>query len=169
MALPSKLKNFNVFNDGNNYQGKVAEITLPKLSRKLEEWRAGGMDSPIDVDLGGEKLVLEYTCGGIVRESLRQYGATKAAAYTQRFAGAYQREDDGGVDAVEVVVRGRPTEIDMGNAKPGDGTSHKFTVSCAYYKLSINDTVVIEIDPLNFIFMVDGIDRLADQRRALGL
>lgn len=169
MALPSKLKNFNVFNDGNNYQGKVAEITLPKLTRKLEEWRGGGMDSPIEADMGGEKLTLEYTGGGLLLESLKQYGATKVGAYMQRFAGAYQRDDDGGVDAVEVVVRGRPTEIDMGNAKPGDGTAHKFSVACSYYKLSINDVPVIEIDPLNFIFMVDGVDRLADQRRALGL
>ena len=169
MALPSKLKNFNVFNDGYNYQGKVAEITLPKLTRKMEEIRNGGMDSPVEADMGGEKLVLEYTCGGVVRESIKQFGATKVGAYTQRFAGAYQRDDDGGVDAVEVVVRGRPTEIDMGNAKPGDGTSHKFTVSCAYYKLSINDAVVLEIDSLNFIFIVDGVDRLAEQRRAMGL
>lgn len=169
MALPSKLKNFNVFNDGNNYQGKVGEITLPKLSRKLQEWRGGGMDSPIEADLGGEKITLEYTCGGMLKDALSQFGATQAGAYALRFAGAYQRDDDGGVDAVEVVVRGRPVEIDMGNAKTGDDTAHKFTVSCAYYKLSINGAVVIEIDPVNFIFNVNGADRLAEQRRALGL
>lgn len=28
MALPSKLKNFNLFNNGNNYLGQVSEITL---------------------------------------------------------------------------------------------------------------------------------------------
>lgn len=169
MALPSKLKNFNVFNDGNNYQGKVGEITLPKLTRKMQETRLGGMDSPVDADLGGEKLTLEYTCGGMVKESIRQYGATQAGAYALRFAGAYQRDDDGGVDAVEVVVRGRLSEIDMGNAKPGDDTAHKFSISCAYYKLTINGVVMIEIDPLNFIFNVDGVDRLAEQRRAIGL
>lgn len=169
MVLPSKLKNFNVFNDGNNYQGKVAELIPPKLTRKMLEWRGGGMDSPIEADMGGEKLTLEYTCGGVTKESLSQYGATQAGAYSLRFAGAYQRENDGGVDAVEIVVRGRPTEIDMGNAKPGDDTAHKYSVSCSYYKLSINGAVVIEIDPLNFIFTVDGVDRLAEQRRALGL
>ena len=169
MALPSKLKNFNVFNDGVNYAGKVTEITLPKLSRKMEEIRSGGMDGGVEVDLGGELITLEYTAGGIVREAIRQFGATSATAYMTRFAGAYQRDDTGDVDAVEVVVRGRPKEIDMGNAKPGDDTAHKFTISCAYYKLTINGVVEIEIDRLNFLFNVGVVDRLAQQRRALGL
>ncbi len=38
MALPRKLKYLNLFNDGNNYIGVVEEMTLPKLSRKLEAY-----------------------------------------------------------------------------------------------------------------------------------
>lgn len=169
MALPSKLKNFTMFSDGINYIGKIPETTLPKLSRKMEALRLGGMDGTVDIDLGGEALTLEYTAGGIVRELIRQYGATSAGAYLTRFAGAYQRDDTGDVDAVEVYVRGRPKEIDMGGAKPGDDTAHKYNISCSYYKLVINGFVEIEIDVLNFIFNVGGVDRLAQQRRALGI
>lgn len=169
MALPSKLKNFAMFSNGNSYAGKVPEITLPKLSRKMEEVRHGGMDGGVEVDLGGELITLEYTCGGIVRESIRQFGATSVNAYLTRFAGAYQRDDTGDVDAVEVFVRGRPKEIDMGGAKAGDDTQHKYSISCAYYKLVINGFTEIEIDRLNFIFNVGGVDRLAEQRRALGI
>ncbi|MGO4703824.1 phage tail protein [Dyella sp. 2RAB6] len=86
-----------------------------------------------------------------------------------RFAGAYQSDDTGAVDAVEVVVRGRHKELDFGSAKPGDNTQHKFTTPCSYYKLSINGAVKIEIDLLNMLFLVDGVDRLAEQRRALGI
>lgn len=169
MALPSKLKNFVMFSDGYNHVGKIPEITLPKLSRKMEEIRNGGMDGGVEVDLGGELITLEYTAGGIVRELIRQFGATSANAYLTRFAGAYQRDDDASVDAVEVYVRGRPKEIDMGGAKGGDDTAHKYSISCAYYKLVINGFVEIEIDRLNFIFNVGGVDRLAEQRRAMGL
>ncbi|MCE1667433.1 phage major tail tube protein, partial [Enterobacter hormaechei] len=52
MALPRKLKFLNLFNDGNSYQGIVEEITLPKLSRKLETYRGGGMNGSATVDLG---------------------------------------------------------------------------------------------------------------------
>jgi P2 family phage contractile tail tube protein len=37
MALPRKLKHLNLFNDGNNYQGIVESLTLPKFGRKFEK------------------------------------------------------------------------------------------------------------------------------------
>jgi len=169
MALPRKLKNLNLFNDGNNYIGQVESVTLPKLSRKMEEWRGGGMDGPVSTDLGQEAIELAWTAGGLLDTALRQYGVTSATACLLRFAGAYQRDDTGDVDAVEVEVRGRHKEIDFGDAKPGDNTQHKYTTACAYYKLTINGAVVIEIDLLNLVFNVGGVDRLAEQRRALGV
>ena len=169
MALPSKLKNFNVFNDGNNYLGLVAEITPPKLARKMEEWRGGGMDGPVEYDHGSEQIMLEWTAGGLLKNALAQYGATSATAFGLRFAGAYQSDATGNVDAVEIVVRGRHKEIDFGSAKPGDDTQHKYTTTCAYYRLSINGSTVIEIDQINQVFNVDGKDILAEQRRALGV
>ncbi|MBC7201814.1 MAG: phage major tail tube protein, partial [Pseudomonas balearica] len=40
---------------------------------------------------------------------------------------------------------------------------------CTYYKLSVDGNVEIEIDLLNFVFMVNGEDRLAEHRKAIGL
>lgn len=169
MALPSKLKHFNVFADGVSHAGEAEEITLPKLTRKLEEYRAGGMNGPIDIDLGNEKLELEATYGGLMRTILKQYGVTVADAALVRFAGAYQRDDTGAVDAVEVVVRGRHTELDFGNAKAGDNSQFKVKSSLSYYKLTVNGEVWIELDHINFIEIVFGVDRMAEQRRAIGL
>ncbi|CAM3104809.1 MULTISPECIES: phage major tail tube protein [Cupriavidus] len=169
MAMPRKLKNFNVFADGVSHVGECEEITLPKLTRKLEEYRAGGMNGPIDLDFGNEKLELETTYGSIMREILKQYGVTRASAAMVRFAGAYQRDDTGDMDAVEVVVRGRHTELDFGTGKVGDSSQFKVKSSLAYYKLTINGEVWVEIDHENFIEVVFGVDRLAEQRRAMGL
>ena len=83
--------------------------------------------------------------------------------------GAYQSEDSTRPDAVEIVVRGRHTEIDMGSAKPGDDTSFKVSTSCSYYKLSINSEAIIEIDFINMIEKVGGDDLLAGLRTAIGL
>ncbi len=169
MALPRKLKNFNVFTDGLSWMGVIGEVTLPKLARKMEAWRGGGMNAEVDSDLGMEKLEAEFTYGGLVREVFNQFGITKIDGVLIRFAGAYQRDDTGDVDAVEVVMRGRYTEIDPGSSKAGDDTEFKAKASLTYYKLTINGAVVIEIDVLNMIEIVDGVDRLAEQRRAIGL
>jgi len=169
MALPSKLKHFNVFLDGKSHAGEVEEFTLPKLTRKVEEYRAGGMNGPVELDLGNEKLEIEATYGGLMRAVLKQYGTTTVDGALVRFAGAYQRDDTGEVDAVEVVVRGRHKEVDFGNAKAGDKDPFKVKSALSYYKLSVNGEDWIEIDHVNFIERVFGVDRLAEQRRAIGL
>ncbi|MDC6293995.1 phage major tail tube protein [Ralstonia pseudosolanacearum] len=169
MALPRHLKHFNVFADGESHAGECEEITLPKLARKLEEYRAGGMNGPVEIDLGNEKLELEATYGGPMRSILRQYGTTTIDGAMVRFAGAYQREDTSEVDAVEVVVRGRHTEIDFGAAKAGDKAPFKVKSSLSYYKMVVNGELWCEIDHINFIETIFGVDRLAAQRRAIGL
>ena len=171
MALPKKLKNMNLFNDGVSYVGQCPSVTLPKLSRKLEAFRAGGMDGPVKVDLGhgDDGIQFDWTMGGWDLTLLRQYGMVKADGVMLRWAGSIQRDDTGEVSAVEVVARGRHEEIDFGDAKPGEDTEQKITTVCTYYKLSIDGNVEIEIDLLNFVFTVNGEDRLAEQRKAIGL
>ncbi|QDQ27692.1 phage major tail tube protein [Chitinimonas arctica] len=169
MALPRKLKHFNTFVDGNGYAGETKEVTLPKLSRKMEEYRGGGMDGPISIDMGQEKLELEATYGGLMRDILKGYGALKHDAVLIRFAGAYQREDSGDVDSVEIVVRGRHQEIDMGTAKAGDDSDFKVKSALSYYKLMVNGATAIEIDLASMVLVVDGEDRLAKHRKAIGI
>ena len=168
MALPRKLKNMNLFNDGVSFVGVATEVVLPTLTRKLEEYRGAGMNGPVDADLGMEKLTVEHTYGGIVRELFMQFGITRADGVLLRFAGAYQRDDTGEVDAVEIVVRGRHEEIDMGKGKPGDDTEFKFKTAISYYKLSMNGAVLVEIDVQNMVCIVNGVDRLAELRAAIG-
>jgi P2 family phage contractile tail tube protein len=104
-----------------------------------------------------------------MREPLQQFGITRHDGVLLRFAGAYQRDDTGEVDAVEITVRGRHSAIDMGTGKPGDNSQFKVTTEVSYYKMTINGNEVIEIDIMNMIERIDGVDRLADQRRAIGL
>lgn len=169
MALPRKLKNFNLFGDGESYLGQVVEVKLPTLTRSMEDYRGGGMAGPVKIDNGQEAIELEHKYGGLMRPILRQYGITRHDGVMLRFAGAYQRDDTGGVDAVEIVIRGRHSEIDAGTAKAGDDTEFTVKTSVSYYKLTINGVTEIEIDLINMIETVGGIDRLAAQRRAIGV
>lgn len=167
MALPRKLKSLNLFNEGASYLGLVASVTLPKLTRKLEERRGGGMDGTVKIDMGAEPLELEFTTGGPMRDVLRQYGLTNISGAFLRFAGAWQDDGTGSVDTVEITVRGRHEEIDMGEAKPGEGGEFKVKSALTYYRLDWNGVTEIEIDVLNGVFIVGGIDRMAEIRAAV--
>ena len=125
--------------------------------------KAGGKPFPIPAGCS------EHTYGGLVREIFQSFGIAKIDGVLLRFAGAYQREDTGAVDAVEIVCRGRHTEIDSGNAKAGDKSELKVKSALTYYKLSVNGSTDVEIDLINMIEIVNGVDRLAEQRAAIGL
>ncbi|MCI1680059.1 MAG: phage major tail tube protein [Ewingella americana] len=169
MALPKKLKYLNLFNDGNSYLGVVSSLTLPKLTRKLENYRGGGMNGAASIDFGldDDALALEWSMGGLDELVLQQWGSTSDVPL--RFSGSFQRDDTGEVSAVEVQMRGRHKEFDFGEYKQGEDTETKVTTQCTYFKLTIDGRELIEVDTVNMVEIVSGVDRLAEHRKAIGL
>ncbi|OHV11195.1 phage major tail tube protein [Kushneria phosphatilytica] len=170
MALPKKLKDLNLFGNGDSYQGQVQSVTLPTLSRNVEEWRGGGMDGPVGIDMGMDGLITcQWTVGGLIESIFDNFGTSRIDADILRMTGSYERDDVDEVTAVEVVMRGRHTEIDMGDAQSGENTEHQIPSTLSYYRLDIDGSTKIEIDLPNYVFKVNGEDRLAARRRALGI
>lgn len=171
MAMPRKLKNLNLFNDANSYLGVVKTATMPPLGRKMEPYRGGGMNGPVKADLGfsDDGIQFEWKTGGLDLIALKQFGAVNASGVALRFTGSFQQDDTAEISAVEVVMRGRHETIEMGEAQPGEDTEHSITTTCTYYKLIVDNEEIIEIDLLNFIENVNGVDMLEKQRKALGI
>lgn len=170
MALPKKLKDFNLFGDGESWQGQIAELALPKLARQMEEYRGGGMDGTVEIDMGQEKIEFEWKPAGLIETIFDGFGASTLDHTLLRFSGAYERDDTGAVVPVDVVIRGRHREIDMGTAKAGDNNELTVMTTCSYYKLVIDGRTVVEIDVPGKVFIgPDGTDRMAAQRAAIGL
>ncbi|MDN3562120.1 phage major tail tube protein [Vreelandella neptunia] len=170
MALPNILKDFNLFGDGNNWQGQIPELTLPELARRMVEYEGGGMDGPIEVDHGQELMTFEWTAGGLIVDGLFDtFGSPVHDAAMLRFTGSYESDEDGGIIPVEIVVRGRHKTIAMGDASKGDNNTQSITTTLSYYKLVVDGEDIIERDVPGYVFTVRGVDRMAQRRRALGL
>ncbi|MFI9653959.1 phage major tail tube protein [Guyparkeria sp. GHLCS8-2] len=169
MALPKKLKKFNFFDEGHSYLGVAEEITLPTLGWSSEEFEGAGMVGPVDIPMSLEKLEAQWTLGGLEAQVLRQFGICGLAGIGLRFNGSYQDAQTCEVLPVEVTMRGYHRQIDMGNAKQGDNTQHQITSALSYYKLIVNGETLIEIDVINQVFVVDGEDKYAEHRKAMGL
>lgn len=169
MAMPRKLKLMNVFVNGTSYLGQATEITLPKLVMKSEDYRAGGMLGDVKVEMGLEALEMEIKFGGFMTELRAMFANPKIDGTPLRFAGGYQKDDTGEVDAVEINVRGRIVEIDGGSAKAGDNTEETVKVALTYYKETTNGDDTVEIDLINNVYKIAGNDRLSDLRKAIGL
>ena len=169
MALPRTLKLMNVFNNGHNYLGVAEEVELPKLAMKIEDYRAGGMIGEVGINLGLEKLELTHKYSGIVPELFTGFASDSIDSELIRFAGAYQRDDTGEVSAVEVLMRGRHTELDGGNSKAGEKTETSIKSALTYYKMTVDGKEIVEIDMLNSVLKIEGKDRYEKHRAAIGL
>lgn len=161
------LKNFSLFVDGRGYAGKAEEVTPPKLTIKTEEFRGGGMDAPIDIDLGMEKMECQFTLVDFDAELMKLFGLVDGNAVQVTLRGALC--DDNSVTPMVISLRGMYKELDFGKFKAGDKGTLSAPVSCRYYKLTINNSDVIEIDVDNMIRKINGTDVMSEIRDALGI
>lgn len=166
--IPETLANLNLFVDGISFNGDVPNLTLPKLTLKTEEHRAGGMDIPIELDMGMEKMEANFTTTGQRKESLKFFGLADGNAFNGVFRGTYKIQK-GETKPVIVTLRGTLKEIDMGDWKAGDKAELKHAIGVTYYKLEVGGEVIYEIDPVGMTRVINGVDQLASQRRDLGL
>ena len=168
MAIPQVIKTFVAFVDGVGYAGKGEDLSLPKLAIKKEEWRPGGQDAPIELDMGMDKMESTFTMVEYLTALNELFGLINGPDTSVIFRGAMQAQ---GQDAVPIVatIRGRFMEVDSGTWKSGEKTTQKFTCSVNYYKLTINGVDVYEIDVVYMVRNIAGVDQMASLRAALGI
>jgi P2 family phage contractile tail tube protein len=168
MAARDVRKNLNLFVDGRGYAGQIEEFNPPKLALVTEEFRGGGMDAPIEITMGMEKLECDFSLIAYDAEVLKLFGVAEGnlVPFVAREA---LESFDGAITPVVHTMRGKIREIDPGTSKPGDKPSLRVSMALNYYKLQHGATTVLEIDVENMVRVVNGVDALASQRAALGL
>lgn len=167
--LPSHLLNFNFYANDTDYRGVINEVTLPEINRKIEEHRGGGMIGPAPLDFGSEGLEASIKVAGWQPSLLTSLGSRMHDAFNGRFMGGLNDSNSDAMLTCEVVMRGRITKFSPGSSKPGEPTEQEITYGLTYYKLVISGATVLEIDLVNGIYIVDGVDREADLRTAMGM
>ena len=166
--IPQVLYNTNLFVDGVSFAGDVPSLTLPKLTVKTEAHRGGGMGGEIEMDMGLDKIESSFTTVGVRRESLKYFGLSDQTGCNAVFRGAFKGLK-GQITPVVATLRGMLKEVDMGDWKAGDKAEIKHALALQYYKLEIDGRVMYEIDMVNCVRVIDGVDQEAAVRSAIGL
>jgi P2 family phage contractile tail tube protein len=163
--IPRTLKDFSLFVDGRGLAGLIETLTLPTITLQMEELRAGGMDAPIEHDMGMEKLEGSFQ----LQEYQPDIMALLGQANVQLTARGALRRD--GEDAVAVVVNmtGMIKQKEPGDWKAGDMNMPTFQYTLRYYKLTVDGREIYEIDKVNMVRKVNGVDQLATIRKAIGV
>ncbi len=169
MAAANKiLKNFAVFIDGRGYAGNADEIQLPTLALTTEDFRAGGMDAPIAIEMGQEKLEASITLSSYDLNAIAQWGVGEGYSVPVVARGALESLD-GTVNSVYVAMRGKVTSFEPSAWTPGSKATLRLVLNLHTFRYEQDGAVVIDIDVPNMKRVIGSIDRLAEQRAALGL
>ncbi|SHO57782.1 phage major tail tube protein [Vibrio quintilis] len=167
--LPQVIRGMSLFvgsgNDARGYAGVIEEVTPPKMTIKTEEFRAGGMDAPLEIDLGMNKLECSFTIANYDPTLFKAYGLVPGEMVTCTLKGAI--EEDGTTVPVEMTMTGSWKEVDFGSWKSGQKVQLKVAIALKNYKLQINGEEQLFIDVQGMIRRVKGTDKLEATRKAL--
>jgi P2 family phage contractile tail tube protein len=166
--VPRVLKNFSLFVDGRGLAGTVSTLTLPTLTTKMEEFRGGGMDAPVEIDMGMEKLEASFELFDYEENVLGLYGLADGAATQLTARGALRRDGEAAV-AMVVNMTGVIKAMEPGDWQAGEQTTMTLQVALRYLKITVGGTEAIEIDKVNMIRRINGADQLESIRSAIGV
>ena len=169
ITVPHTLKNFNLYIakpgvDQASYAGLITELTLPKLSIKTEEFRAGGMDASIPIEVGMESLRCDFSLAEYNIATLNLFSFFDYAT-SLTFRGAFTNGE--AVQATVIKLNGAIKENDFGSWKLGSLVTFKVSFVATYYELTINDKEIIKIDVVNMERVINGNDQLANWKTAI--
>ncbi len=169
MATPRDvLKNLNLFVDGRGYAGQIDDYTPPALTMQTEEYRAGGMDAPVDISMGMEAMETSFNLIAYDRDVLGQFGLAEGNLVQLTARGALE-SFDGSRSTVVHNMRGKVTSLGRGTWAAGQKPQLSVTMRLVYYRETHGDLPIHEIDVENMIRRINGIDQLAEERDALGI
>lgn len=165
MPYPRTIRNFNAFLDGVSFMGRVVKATLPDLSLATADFRGGGMDGSVAIDMGMEALAAELELKEWSRDALVRLGRRTRLVLRAGELG----EEDFAAASLVFTLGGRVTKMTGGDLQGGQEANLTLTWSVDYYRLEREGEVLVEIDVERAVRMVDGVDQLADLRRAMGV
>lgn len=162
--------NFAVYEDSVEYVG-MAGVTLPNLAAIVQTLSGAGIAGNVEVPVLGHYDVMSLTLNfrTTTEHSVR---LSEPRRHNIDLRMAQQIEDtvagEVKVQSIKHVLVVVPKTDTGGTIAPAAPTNGSGEYSVRYWATYIDGAKVREIDPLNFICEVNGVDYLADVRKAIG-
>lgn len=170
MKVDNGVTNFAVYEDATEFYG-MAEVTLPEIASITEEVKGAGISGTFNGAFVGhvEAMTLTLNFRSVTTDTIRlteprnhQIDLRASQQAWDNAAGRFKQT------AVKHILMVTPTKLAPGKLAPASPAEASGEYSVTYFATYIDGVKKLEIDILNFIYFVNGIDYLADVRKALG-
>ena len=161
---------FTVYEDNTERIG-ISEVTLPEISNIVQEIEGAGIGGKYEAVVTGsfEAMSLTLNFRTVTKNAI---SLCEPRVHNIDLRAAQQRRDtpSNTVQIVNIkhVLSVFPKKTSFGKVATASTADASGEYSVSYYATYIDGKKMLEIDPLNYIFFVNGKDYLADVRRALG-
>ena len=169
-SIPEVINNFRVYNgDGNDLIGITAEMSLAALNNLTAEIRGAGIAGSYNTPVIGqyESMQQEVPFRIMYKDMAEMMNPLKPTRIN--VCGAIQITDKAtGVARMcgfRYVAGGHCVASNPGTMRPGNPMNSTLTVEETYVLIEIDGEKVVEIDKLNNICRIDGVDLLEEVRR----
>jgi P2 family phage contractile tail tube protein len=170
----SNLRDSNIFQDFTVWVrdiGKIGEcpnFQPPEINLQVEEFRGGGMDAPVEIPMGLEKIEFDFELHTWDEQVWTQIGYGVNSMDVPVYFRGYQISASGAERGVLIATRSLIKSIKPSKVEPGKKASLSVHLSCNYYRHEVEGRVLTEIDIFNRLTIIDGVDRSARARDILG-
>ena len=166
----NKLTNANVYLNGVNLLGRAEEVQLPQIKHKTAEHKALGMVGSAEFFSGIDKLECKIKWNALYPEVLLASATPFSSAMIQVRASLETYNGSGKIEEVPAIafIIGTFKEFPLGTVKPQENAEYETTLSVTYSKLVVNGTELFEIDVLENIYKVNGVDILKQFKKNIG-
>ena len=171
MNIPEKLIGFECYDEGDMMVG-IADVVMPNFAYMLETVQGAGIAGEFETPTVGLFQSMTTTINWrILTDENMIYVGPKVYHFAFMGSKQFLNHSVGELEQqmLKVVMRVLPKTITMGNLQQGAqmGTSGEFEV--LYIKVTLNDRELVELDKVNYKFIVNGTDYLETARRHMGL
>lgn len=169
--IPAVLTNARVYKDGQAQLG-VATAELPDLEYMTESMSGLGIAGEVDMPVQGhfKSMTLKLKWNTTTADAIK---LLEMESHHLDIRGNIQKHDAGTgkfVDeAIKVLVRATPKKVGVGKFEPGKKMDPETELEITYFKLWQGGKELVELDKLNFIFRVLGVDKMSQIRANLGM
>lgn len=168
-GIHNVVRKFVLFIDGTDYRGDCDRFKMPDLNLQMEAYRGGGMDMPVEVDLGMEDPISwEFDLTSIDENAMEQFGLNPGQEKSFTLRGSMIGQD-GTRGRIKIQLSGIIKSVSFEDFEPGGKNKATFIGTGDYFRFEKNGRVIYELDALNSKRIIGGVDQLAQDRVALGI
>ncbi len=165
--IPEKINDANTYMEGNKMIGVAASVTLPEVNMKTSPVSGMGINGEIDSPAIGlfEGMEQEIQFNTLYSSFADMLSPLKTVNLTFRAAQqVYDKTGGYAFKGLRVVEMGRVKKFNPGKIEKGESMEATVTLELTYLLIENDGKKLVEIDKLNSVYVVDGVDMLAEIR-----